>query len=173
MICSEKSCISEDHEGVIILDDDVSVGVPLADYMGDAVLEINILPNTARVANILGVAREVSRSPVSPCTSRKDFTSTSLWSGNYRRPRSRSPTPSSIRLCWDNSRRDHQTQPLLDVAPACWLGCVPSATSQTSPTTPCWKLRASLHAFDYDVLVQRAGENHPPSSPAPPRQTNA
>lgn len=58
MICSEKELgISDDHEGVIILDGDAPVGVPLADYLGDAVLDIKILPNIARAANILGVAR--------------------------------------------------------------------------------------------------------------------
>jgi len=61
MICSEKELgISEDHEGVIILDDDAPVGAPLVAYMGDAVLDISILPNTARAASILGVAREVA-----------------------------------------------------------------------------------------------------------------
>src|SRR4030066_918710 len=61
MICSEKELgISDDHEGVIILDDDAPVGVPLVDYIGDAVFDIVILQNIARSANILGVAREVS-----------------------------------------------------------------------------------------------------------------
>ena len=62
MICSEKELgISDEHEGVIILDEDAPVGVPLVDYMGDAVLEINIIPNIARVANILRAWR--ARSP--------------------------------------------------------------------------------------------------------------
>jgi phenylalanyl-tRNA synthetase beta chain len=61
MICSEKELgISEDHEGVIILDEDAPVGIPLVDYMGDAVMDIKILPNIARAASILGVAREVA-----------------------------------------------------------------------------------------------------------------
>ncbi|MDI6770378.1 MAG: phenylalanine--tRNA ligase subunit beta [Anaerolineales bacterium] len=61
MICSEKELgISEDHEGVIFLDEDAPLGTPLVDYMGDAVLDISILPNTARAASILGVAREVA-----------------------------------------------------------------------------------------------------------------
>ena len=61
MVCSEKELgISDEHEGIIILDDDAPVGMPLADYMGDAVLEIDILPNNARNANVLGVAREVA-----------------------------------------------------------------------------------------------------------------
>jgi phenylalanyl-tRNA synthetase beta chain len=61
MACSEKELgISEDHEGIIFLDDDAPVGIPLADYMGDAVLEINLTPNIARDANMLGVAREIA-----------------------------------------------------------------------------------------------------------------
>src|SRR5512142_3291013 len=61
MVCSEKELgISEDHEGIILLDEDAPVGVPLADYMGDAVLDISILPNMARNANVIGVARELA-----------------------------------------------------------------------------------------------------------------
>jgi phenylalanyl-tRNA synthetase beta chain len=61
MACSEKELgISEDHEGVILLDGDAPVGRPLAEYMGDVVLDIALTPNMARCANILGVAREVA-----------------------------------------------------------------------------------------------------------------
>ena len=61
MVCSEKELgISLEHEGIILLDDDAPVGAALADYIGDAVLDVSILPNNARNANILGVAREVA-----------------------------------------------------------------------------------------------------------------
>ena len=61
MIASEKELgISEEHEGVIFLDDDAPVGMPLAEYMGDAVFEVAILPNMARDASVLGIARELS-----------------------------------------------------------------------------------------------------------------
>lgn len=61
MIASEKELgISEEHEGVIFLDDGAPVGMPLADYMGDAVFEVAILPNMARDASVLGIARELS-----------------------------------------------------------------------------------------------------------------
>ena len=61
MVCSEKELgISEEHEGVIFLDDDAPTGMPLADYMGDAVFEISILPNMIRNASVLGVARELA-----------------------------------------------------------------------------------------------------------------
>ena len=37
-----------------------TAGTPLQDILGDAVLEIAILPNTARATSIIGVAREVA-----------------------------------------------------------------------------------------------------------------
>lgn len=53
--------ISDDHEGVIIFrDDSVKVGTPAVDYMGDIVLEIDVLPNMARCLSMIGVAREVA-----------------------------------------------------------------------------------------------------------------
>ena len=61
MACSEKELgISEDHAGIILLDDDAPVGTPLADYMGDAVLNVSILPSFARCASVLGLAREIA-----------------------------------------------------------------------------------------------------------------
>lgn len=61
MVCSEKELgISEEHEGIILLEDDAPTGVPLAEYMGDAVLEVKINPNMARNTSILGIAREVA-----------------------------------------------------------------------------------------------------------------
>ncbi len=67
MLCSEKELgISEEHEGIIILPDDAPIGMPLRDYLGDVVLEIDILPNTARCLSILGVAREVAALTGSP-----------------------------------------------------------------------------------------------------------
>ncbi len=61
MLCSEKELgLSEEHEGIIFLPDDAPVGAPLRDYLGDVVLELDILPNMARCLSILGVAREVA-----------------------------------------------------------------------------------------------------------------
>jgi len=61
MTCSEKELgISDEHEGIIILDDEAPVGTSLVDYMGDAVLDIDISPNMARNACVIGVARELA-----------------------------------------------------------------------------------------------------------------
>jgi phenylalanyl-tRNA synthetase beta chain len=61
MACSEKELgMSEDHAGIMILPDDAPVGAPLADYLGDVVIEIETTPNIARCASMVGVAREVA-----------------------------------------------------------------------------------------------------------------
>jgi phenylalanyl-tRNA synthetase beta chain len=60
MVCSSYELgIDEEHEGIILLEDDAPVGMPLADFMGDVVLEIDVLPNMARCLSLIGVAREV------------------------------------------------------------------------------------------------------------------
>lgn len=61
MVMSEYELgISEEHEGIIILEADAPVGTPLADYMGDIVLELDVLPNMARCLSMIGIAREVA-----------------------------------------------------------------------------------------------------------------
>jgi phenylalanyl-tRNA synthetase beta chain len=61
MLCSEKELgISEEHDGIIILEDDAPVGTPLCDYLGEVVIEIEITPNYARCLSIVGLAREVA-----------------------------------------------------------------------------------------------------------------
>jgi phenylalanyl-tRNA synthetase beta chain len=61
MVCSAYELgISEEHEGIILLEPDAPVGKPLVEYMGDVVLEIDVLPNMARCLCMIGVAREVA-----------------------------------------------------------------------------------------------------------------
>jgi phenylalanyl-tRNA synthetase beta chain len=61
MVLSEKELgLSEAHEGILILPDDAPVGVPLADYLGDVILDLDLTPNLARCFSMLGVGREVA-----------------------------------------------------------------------------------------------------------------
>jgi phenylalanyl-tRNA synthetase beta chain len=61
MICSEKELgISEEHEGIMVLPNDAPVGVPLTDYLGETVLDLDLTPNLARCFSMIGVAREVA-----------------------------------------------------------------------------------------------------------------
>ena len=61
MLCSEKELgLSGEHEGILLLEGDYTPGAPLVDVLGDVVFDIAIIPNIARCASILGVAREVA-----------------------------------------------------------------------------------------------------------------
>jgi len=61
MVCSAYELgISEEHEGIILLPDNFKPGTPLADLMGDIVLELEVTPNMARCLAMIGVAREVA-----------------------------------------------------------------------------------------------------------------
>jgi phenylalanyl-tRNA synthetase beta chain len=61
MVCSEKELgISENHEGIMILPDEAAVGTPLADYLGDTILDVDITPNRPDCLSMIGIAREVA-----------------------------------------------------------------------------------------------------------------
>jgi len=61
MVCSEKELgLSDEHEDIIYLPDDAPVGTPLAEYLGDAVLELDIKGPFGHLYSILGIAREVA-----------------------------------------------------------------------------------------------------------------
>jgi phenylalanyl-tRNA synthetase beta chain len=61
MVCSERELgISDEHEGILLLPEDAPVGTPLKDYLGDAVLVVELTTDMARCLNMIGVAREVA-----------------------------------------------------------------------------------------------------------------
>ncbi|HKL88020.1 MAG TPA: phenylalanine--tRNA ligase subunit beta [Salinibacter sp.] len=68
MICSEDELgLSDDHSGIMVLDDDATVGQPLVDYLAahdvtpdDAVFDIDLTPNRPDAASHIGVARDVA-----------------------------------------------------------------------------------------------------------------
>jgi phenylalanyl-tRNA synthetase beta chain len=61
MVCSERELgLSDEHEGILLLPEDAPVGTPLRDYLGSEVFEIGLTPDMARCLNMIGVAREVS-----------------------------------------------------------------------------------------------------------------
>ena len=61
MVCSEKELgLSDYHEGILVLPEDAPVGTPLAEYLGDAVLDLDITPNRPDCLSVLGIAREVA-----------------------------------------------------------------------------------------------------------------
>jgi len=158
MACSEKELgISDAHEGIIMLDDDAPVGMPLADYMGDAVLDIDILPNMARNASVLGVARELAALIDRP-----------LKKPEIRLQAEGSPIEGLVSIEISDPElnprfvlgliRDIQIKPSpywvqrrLRLAGIRSIDCIVDATNYAM-----LEIGEPLHAFDYDVLVKRA-----------------
>ncbi|MEW6195506.1 MAG: phenylalanine--tRNA ligase subunit beta [Bacteroidota bacterium] len=63
MICSEKELgLSDNHEGIMVLDSNIETGKSLADAIGqnDIVLDIAITPNRADALSHIGIARDLS-----------------------------------------------------------------------------------------------------------------
>ena len=162
MICSEKELgISDEHEGIILLDDDAPVGMPLAEYMGDAVLDISILPNMARNASAIGVARELAA-----------LTGRELKQPTIKLQTEGEPVDTSVSI--------EITEPELN--PRFVLGLIRDVEIKPSPYQIQRRLRLAgmrpinnivdatnyamldlgqpLHAFDYDVLRHRAGTDN-------------
>ncbi len=61
MVCSEKELgLSDEHEGIMVLDGDAPVGATLREYLGDDVIEFEITPNLVHAFSVLGIARELA-----------------------------------------------------------------------------------------------------------------
>jgi phenylalanyl-tRNA synthetase beta chain len=61
MACSEKELgISDDHTGIMILPQDAPIGLPLSQYLGDAIFDIKVTPNRPDCLSMLGIAQEVA-----------------------------------------------------------------------------------------------------------------
>src|SRR5512138_1606390 len=159
MVASEKELgISEEHEGIIILDDDAPVGMPLADYMGDAVLDISILPNMARNANVIGVARELSaitgRPLQKPTIEYKTEGQpiTELVSIEIDEPELNPRFVLGLIRDVEIKPSPYQIQRRLRLAGVRPINNIVDATNYAM-----LDLGEPLHAFDYDVLKERAG----------------
>ncbi len=61
MACSEKELgISEEHEGILVLPAEAPTGTPLADYLGDVVINLDVTPNRPDCLSVIGIAREIA-----------------------------------------------------------------------------------------------------------------
>ena len=61
MVCSVLELgLGEDHEGILVLGEDAPIGTPLADHLGDAVLDVEVTPNRPDCLSVLGIAHEVA-----------------------------------------------------------------------------------------------------------------
>ena len=158
MVLSEKELgLSDDHTGILLLDEAALVGSPLAEYLGDVILELEILPNMARCLSILGVAREVA----------------ALTGGAVRVPEpsmreTGPPIGERVQLAIaDSSLSARYTATWIggvDIKPSpewlrrrlrfCGIRPINNVVDVTNYVMLEWG--QPLHAFDYDVLVRRA-----------------
>ncbi len=61
MVCSEKELgISDSHEGIMVLPPEAPLGSPLAEFLSDVVLDLEVTPNRPDLLSVIGVAREVA-----------------------------------------------------------------------------------------------------------------
>jgi phenylalanyl-tRNA synthetase beta chain len=163
MACSEKELgISESHEGVIILDPDAPIGTPLVDYMGDAVLDVAITPNIARNTNILGMAREIAA-----------LTGQQLRYPDLNTPMEGAPIQGQV----DIVIQEPQLNPRfvlgliegIDIVPSPYevqrrlllAGMRPINNIVDATNYAMLELGEPLHAFDFDILRERAKNGTP------------
>ena len=60
MLCSGQELdATDDGDGILILDSSAPLGVPLVDYLGEDVIDVDVKPNRGDLLSILGLAREV------------------------------------------------------------------------------------------------------------------
>lgn len=61
MVCSERELgLSSEHEGILVLDGDATVGEPLATALGDHILTFDLPNNLAYANSVVGLAREIA-----------------------------------------------------------------------------------------------------------------
>ncbi|MBN2556796.1 MAG: phenylalanine--tRNA ligase subunit beta [Anaerolineales bacterium] len=161
MACSERELgISDEHEGIILLETDAPAGTPLVEVLGDAVLDIAIIPNIARDTNIIGVAREIA----------------AITDSKLKLPENRIQMegPEIAAMAGIEIREP-------ELNPRFTLGLIQGVEIKPSPMWVQRRLRLAgmrpinnivdatnyvmlevgepLHAFDYDVLCERAGKS--------------
>jgi phenylalanyl-tRNA synthetase beta chain len=171
MLCSSFELgIDEEHEGIIILEDDAPVGVPAADLFGDVVFEADVLPNMARCLALLGVAREVA----------------ALFGRQVKLPpheprASGEPVEGKVRVVIENASLSPRYAATLlrgvKVGPApgwmqrrlTYAGMRPISNVVDVTNYVMLEWGQPLHAFDYDKLVSRAGGKAPTITVRPAR----
>ena len=163
MACSEKELgISDDHDGIIILDDDAPVGAAAASYMGDVVFEVKINPNMARNACVLGIAREIAAltgAPLRPPALSVTLTGAPIANRVGIEIREPELNPRFVLGLLEGAR----------VAPSPYwvqrrlrlVGTRPISNIVDATNYVMFELGEPLHAFDWDVLVGRARSRRP------------
>ena len=162
MVCSEKELgLGADHTGIILLPGDApETGTPLVDYLGDVVLDLDLTPNLARCFSIVGVAREVA----------------ALTGVTARAPRTEmvaegAPVGAQVEIVIQDPDLCHRYSATIirDVAigpSPLWMqrrllmaGMRPINNIVDITNYVMLELGQPLHAFDYDLLLDRARQS--------------
>lgn len=167
MVASEKELnLSEEHVDIIYLPPDAPVGIPLTEYMGDALLEFDIKGPFAHLNSVLGVAREAGALLSVPL--RRDVLEVS-----QRRATKLSPNPDFLGLeILDSALCPRYSAAFIgnvEVGPSpFWMrmrlrraGVRPINNIVDVTNYVMLESGQPLHAFDYNLLRPRAGEQDP------------
>jgi phenylalanyl-tRNA synthetase beta chain len=166
MVCSawELGISDEEEDGIILLQDDAPLGKPLVEYMGDIVVELEVTPNLAHCLSIIGVAREVA-ALTGGRLSRK-FIDIALKTSNE-------PIGEQVKVQIEDPKLSRRYMAALikgvKIGPApSWMqwrltyaGMRPITNIVDITNYIMLEWGQPLHAFDYDVLKQRAGGQAP------------
>lgn len=163
MVLSQKELgLSESHDGIILFDTDASPGTPLQDVLGDAVLILDLTPNLSRAFSIIGIAREVAAIFDRPIQYKKPEI-------NATGPIISGQVDIEIREPELNRRFTLALIKGIELGSSPWLvqhrlelaGLRPINNMVDVTNYIMMETGQPLHAFDYDVLVERAGGKPP------------
>lgn len=171
MVCSSFELgIDEEHEGIIILEDDAPIGTPLVDFMGDVVLELEVTPNLARALSLIGVAREGAA-----------LTGQTLKLPPHEVQATGEPIEGQVRVVIEDPKLSSRYAAVLlrgvKIGPApgwmqrrlTYAGMRPISNVVDITNYVMLEWGQPLHAFDYDVLRRRAGGKAPTITVRPAR----
>ena len=171
MVCSSFELgIDDEHEGIILLEDDAPVGAPLVDFMGDVVLELEVTPNLARALSLIGVAREVAA-----------LTGQTLKLPPHVVQATGEPVEGQVRVIIDDPKLSSRYAAALlkgvKIGPApgwmqrrlTYAGMRPISNVVDITNYVMLEWGQPLHAFDYDALRRRAGGKAPTITVRPAR----
>jgi len=167
MVCSEKELgLSDQHEDILYLPADAPVGTPLVDYLGDAVLSFDIKGPFGHLQSIFGIARETAALLDTPL--KRDVIQVL-----DERPVELAPDPDFVEL----EIADPELCPRYSAAfirgveigsSPQWMqlrllraGMRPINAIVDVTNYVMLELGQPLHAFDYDTLRARPGEQTP------------
>jgi phenylalanyl-tRNA synthetase beta chain len=163
MACSTFELgIDEEHEGIILLNEDVPPGTPAVEFMGDVVLEVDVLPNMARCLAMIGVAREVAA-----------FTGQPLKMPPHEVQAAGEPVEGQVRVVIEDPKLSARYAAMLlkgvKLGPApgwmqrrlTYAGMRPINNIVDITNYVMLEWGQPLHAFDYDKLKARAGGQAP------------